>query len=241
MLWLGLAALSSFMLFHTSQKVTDGRQELARLNKDIQREEESLRVFQAEWSYLNQPERLEKLARQHLQLEPLKGRQFTIFKDLRESPPPAPAVPAPDETLLAVDEAPTTETATEAKPAEEETVATANEAETEEAKNDTGETVYEYGRPEMQRPKPETAAAEEAESDTEKAIAAEDAKDAKNTEDTVDMTIASTLVEKPAVAKPAGKTAVPVKADKTKKPAKATAPATAGRGFNDVMKGLGVQ
>jgi hypothetical protein len=82
--WLGMAALCGTVLFHTSQEATDGRQALRRMERDMLREEESLRVLRAEWSYLNQPERLEKLARQYLELTPLQGRQFARLSDLNE-------------------------------------------------------------------------------------------------------------------------------------------------------------
>ena len=58
-IWLILAALSGGVLYHTSQQVTDGRQKLATLNDDIRKEDETIRVLQAEWSYLNQPDRLD--------------------------------------------------------------------------------------------------------------------------------------------------------------------------------------
>ncbi len=81
-MWLALAVVASAVLFHTSQKVSDGRQHLANLQQNITTEEESIRVLQAEWSYLNQPERLEKLARQYLELTPMTGRQFAKAEDI---------------------------------------------------------------------------------------------------------------------------------------------------------------
>lgn len=82
LLWLGLAAFCGAALFHTSQKVNDGRQQLSLLNADLRREEESLRVLQAEWSYLNNPDRLEKLARSHLALQETKGKQFVKLSNV---------------------------------------------------------------------------------------------------------------------------------------------------------------
>jgi len=82
LLWLILAAFCGITLFHTSQKVHDSRLRLAALSQDVGREEESIRVLQAEWSYLNQPRRLEKLAKIHLKLAPLKGVQFTRLEDI---------------------------------------------------------------------------------------------------------------------------------------------------------------
>jgi len=91
LLWLGLAAFCGITLFHTSQKVHDSREKLAALTRDIGREEESLSVLQAEWSYLNQPRRLEKLARQYLKLAPLKGAQFVKPEDIAMRPAEAEA------------------------------------------------------------------------------------------------------------------------------------------------------
>lgn len=104
-LWLVLAAIAGGVLFHTSQRVTDGRAELDKIAQSLRKEDESLRVLQAEWSYLNQPDRLEKLAKKYLHLAPLKGSQFAKADDLEtrlereeeaaekiETPPPSAAV-----------------------------------------------------------------------------------------------------------------------------------------------------
>lgn len=82
--WFALAGLCGTVLFHTSQEVTSGRSALTRLDREILREEESIRVLKAEWSYLNQPERLEKLAAQYLQLAPLTAKQFARPGDINE-------------------------------------------------------------------------------------------------------------------------------------------------------------
>lgn len=95
-LWLVLAVVAGALLFKTSQQVTDGRQHLANITADIRREEDSLRVLQAEWSYLNQPDRLEKLSAQYLKLSPMKGKQFAKADSLPLRP--VPETPAPAET-----------------------------------------------------------------------------------------------------------------------------------------------
>lgn len=86
MLWLVLAVICGGMLFQTSQRVTDGRAQLAGIEAAARKEDEHLRVLQAEWSYLNQPDRLEKLSNQYLHLEPLKGKQFAKVADLEQRP-----------------------------------------------------------------------------------------------------------------------------------------------------------
>lgn len=95
LLWLGMATVCSIILFSTSQKVIDGEAKLAELKRETMREEESLRVLQAEWSYLNQPDRLEKLARQYLHLQPLTGRQFATMDTIPMRPVEAAAKEIP--------------------------------------------------------------------------------------------------------------------------------------------------
>ncbi|MBI1214458.1 MAG: hypothetical protein GC185_01405 [Alphaproteobacteria bacterium] len=113
-MWLMLAALAGAVLFRTSQKVTDGHAQLAQITQNIREEEESIRVLRAEWSYLNQPARLEKLSGQYLHLQPMTGRQMVKPADLPQRPPPV--------TVAAADEAtppplPASATAPPAKPA----------------------------------------------------------------------------------------------------------------------------
>lgn len=92
--WLAAAAFCGTVLFYTSQQVTDGRARLAGMEREMLREEESIRVLQAEWSYLNQPDRLEKLSAQYLQLQPLHGRQFATLAELAIAPAPEEQAPA---------------------------------------------------------------------------------------------------------------------------------------------------
>lgn len=86
LLWLFLAALCGGILFQTASRVNDGLSRLSAINASVKKEDESLRVLQAEWSYLNQPERLEKLSKKYLGLEPLKGKQFGKVSELEERP-----------------------------------------------------------------------------------------------------------------------------------------------------------
>jgi cell division protein FtsL len=52
------------------------------LQHDIASEQESIRVLRAEWSYLNQPERLQELARRYTKLEPMQASQIGRFADV---------------------------------------------------------------------------------------------------------------------------------------------------------------
>lgn len=50
------------------------RTEIARVERQIAQEKTRVRLLQAEVAYLEQPERLERLARQHLGMEPAGAR-----------------------------------------------------------------------------------------------------------------------------------------------------------------------
>lgn len=52
------------------------------IERDIASEQEGIRVLRAEWSYLNEPERVQELARRYTKLEPLKASQIGSFADL---------------------------------------------------------------------------------------------------------------------------------------------------------------
>ncbi|MHA1546202.1 MAG: cell division protein FtsL [Alphaproteobacteria bacterium] len=56
------------------------------LRGEIAREREAMRILEAEWSLLNQPERLQKLAKRHLALVPLQPEQIVDFPGLPERP-----------------------------------------------------------------------------------------------------------------------------------------------------------
>jgi hypothetical protein len=79
--------------------VTDGHARLAALTQNIREEQETIRVLKAEWSYLNQPARLEKLSDAYLKLQPLAGKQMIEVKDLQDRPAP------PDPVAIATAEA----------------------------------------------------------------------------------------------------------------------------------------
>ncbi len=61
--------VSGSLLFVVSQKVQSTERDINFLETKISREKESIRVLEAEWAYLNRPDRLEKLAA-NAQLEP---------------------------------------------------------------------------------------------------------------------------------------------------------------------------
>lgn len=65
-----LAALSGAVLLHTSQSVQQAENRLEILQSSIAREKEQLHILKAEWESLNRPDRLERLAKDFLDLVP---------------------------------------------------------------------------------------------------------------------------------------------------------------------------
>ena len=53
---------------------------IASLSKDIEAERDSVAVLRAEWSLLNPPERIERLAQKYLDLAPPKPRQMLALE-----------------------------------------------------------------------------------------------------------------------------------------------------------------
>ena len=58
-----LAATAGGALFQVAFEVSELDDELALLNRDIRTDRDAIHVLRAEWSFLNQPERLEELTR----------------------------------------------------------------------------------------------------------------------------------------------------------------------------------
>ena len=82
LLFLLIAGAISIALFSVKYQVQDLEKELGRLNKSITLEGQSIHVLNAEWSLLNNPERLEKLARWHLGMQPISATQITSFEGM---------------------------------------------------------------------------------------------------------------------------------------------------------------
>jgi hypothetical protein len=74
----GVAAIAGAVLLHMSQKVGERERELARLTASVKKEQETIKVLQAEWAYLNSPRRLESLAARYLEMKKPSAEQFAV-------------------------------------------------------------------------------------------------------------------------------------------------------------------
>ncbi|HEX7970204.1 MAG TPA: hypothetical protein VF502_18415, partial [Stellaceae bacterium] len=96
-LWALLVAASGYAMFQVKYEVVQLEDELARVNRQIVADAEAVRVLNAEWSFLNQPARLDRLAKRYLSLGPIATAQLGHIDSLpRRSPmPPAAVAVAP--------------------------------------------------------------------------------------------------------------------------------------------------
>ena len=93
-------------------------EQVAKLRLDIRREHDTIAALRAQWSKLDNPERIQELAQRHLTLRPIDARQFDRLDGLPErSPDPAPADSGdPIGSLLDPPDPPTSSIAPAGKP-----------------------------------------------------------------------------------------------------------------------------
>lgn len=77
LLWLIAAILVGCGLYQLKYEVQAKEERLARLNRQIQQEQEAIHVLAAEWAFLNRPDRLAELSKRHLELTPVEPAQFS--------------------------------------------------------------------------------------------------------------------------------------------------------------------
>lgn len=104
--WIGIVALAAALVFNVSHDVQDLKRERNALADQIRHEHETIRVLEADWAFLNQPARLEAMARRHTPLRattaeqiiglsavPEKSAAIEAAKPLNPAAPPAPRKP----------------------------------------------------------------------------------------------------------------------------------------------------
>jgi hypothetical protein len=103
LLWLAVIAAVGYGMFQVKYQVTALEDELARVNRSIDNDRDQLRVLGAEWSYLNQPQRLDQLRQRYLTLVPIQRAQQGTLDQIPFRPgeqgiapqavPPRPSAP----------------------------------------------------------------------------------------------------------------------------------------------------
>ncbi|HEC90852.1 MAG TPA: hypothetical protein ENI55_04215 [Alphaproteobacteria bacterium] len=84
LLFLLFAAVLSLALFSVKYRVQDLEGEITGLNRAITNDRKAIHVLRAEWSYLNNPDRLGEIARRYLSLAPVSAEQIGEIADIPE-------------------------------------------------------------------------------------------------------------------------------------------------------------
>lgn len=96
-----LVVAAAFGLYIVKYRVQAIQAEIAALTHQLEDERESLHVAAAEWAYLSQPERLQKLASKYLKMRPVDVSQVAAIEDVPyASQMVAQPQPQPNENLV---------------------------------------------------------------------------------------------------------------------------------------------
>jgi hypothetical protein len=69
-------------VYNVANKYEAIEKNVKQLDSDSEREHETTRVLQAEWAFLTNPERMEKIARDYFHLEAFDGRQMVAMNNI---------------------------------------------------------------------------------------------------------------------------------------------------------------
>ena len=106
---LGLVGLAC-VIYQVKYEARALDRQIAAIGKEIETERDSVAVLRAEWSLLNRPERIERLAKKHLKLEASTPRQLVSLdavtdrdfdRSREEKTPPISAKPKSNQPSVA--------------------------------------------------------------------------------------------------------------------------------------------
>ena len=82
-----LLVLAAAYVYEIKFEATLRAERIAKMRGDIQRERDAIAALRAEWSTLENPARIQGLARRHLRLRPPDSAQYDSLDRLPERPP----------------------------------------------------------------------------------------------------------------------------------------------------------
>jgi cell division protein FtsL len=81
---LALVALA-YVIYEGKYEARTLDEDISGLRKEIETERDAVAVLRAEWSLLNRPERIERLAKKHLKLNPARPQQLVTLDTVTDS------------------------------------------------------------------------------------------------------------------------------------------------------------
>ena len=97
---LALVALA-YVIYEGKYEARALDEDIGGLRKDIETERDAVAVLRAEWSLLNRPERIERLASKHLKLAPARPQQLVTLDTVSDNDFERARIEAADEALPA--------------------------------------------------------------------------------------------------------------------------------------------
>jgi cell division protein FtsL len=106
---LGLVALAC-IIYQVKYQARSLDREIIAVGKEIEAERDAIAVLRAEWSLLNRPDRIERLAKKYIHLEASAPRQIVTLETLndrhlerprKDETPPASATPKSNQPAVA--------------------------------------------------------------------------------------------------------------------------------------------
>jgi hypothetical protein len=94
---IGALVLAAAWVYEIKYSSTRQAERVAKLRAEIRRERDTIAALRAEWAQLDNPDRIQILARRHLTLKPIELTQFDTLERLPDKPidivPPGSADP----------------------------------------------------------------------------------------------------------------------------------------------------
>ncbi len=85
---IGALVLAAAYVYRIKFDSTVQAEKLAKLRSEVRHERDDIAALRAEWGQLDNPERIETLAKRYLQLKPIAPTQFDTLDHLPDRPPP---------------------------------------------------------------------------------------------------------------------------------------------------------
>ena len=98
-----LLVLAAAYVYEIKFESTLRAERVGKMRADVRRERDAIAALRAEWATLDNPARIQGLARRHLQLRPADATQYDSLKQLPEKPPTIVQPPAEDAMAALID------------------------------------------------------------------------------------------------------------------------------------------
>lgn len=85
---IGALIVAATYVYKIKFESTRQAEQVAKLRTEIRKDRDTIAILRAEWARLDRPDRIENLAKRHLNLKPVQVTQFDHLDNLPERPVP---------------------------------------------------------------------------------------------------------------------------------------------------------